>query len=284
MHVKFGVAIVVMALLSGCQRVGEAQDDPSQSGTAYDPASASAGGDSFGLWQLSAITPNPPGTDLAKHVPVYMTIGTQHLAVQSQCVAMRFGIISNSDGRTQFGTPASLGEKRGDGVATCARGLTPVEVAVQNGLREATRRELQPDGSLRIAGPRASFRLARVHGAVANPFGNSPPPAVLPVWGSWRVTQIGSTPVSPMEPMELAITGGVLEMRSGCVGRWHKIAQQDATLSLSPLTGLPVCQRGLTAFETAYEAAMTGEMAVQPGGDGSIQLQGAGDTIMLAPQ
>lgn len=125
--------------------------------------------------------------------------------------------------------------------------------------------------------------LRRPQGALANPRGQAPSPALPPTLGAWRFTSVDGRVLAPGQEMELLLRPSHLEWRSGCVGEVRELRREESRLVPGASDPFPVCERGRSEAELAVGRLTEGVIDVRMARDGRVTLFGSGVTAALEP-
>lgn len=104
--------------------------------------------------------------------------------------------------------------------------------------------------------------------------------------GAWRAEAVDGRPMDAREfenhgPTRVVVEAGRIRAQSQCVPFAWRVSEDAGRLTLAPEDVGAVCQRSRSAWETAFEAAMTGAAAARPRADGTVLLEGPRGTVLL---
>lgn len=243
--------------------------------------------DLFGAW-LIEVAAAPGARQPEGWTEMILLVGNRQLQVQSQCVTVGpFDYGRTEGGGIVVSVPAPPRRSPESDMlqppAQCARALSPAEAALAPILLAA--RTVKPDaaGSVTLAGQAGSLVLRRPTGALANPYGQAPPPALPPLLGSWRVLSLNGDALRPDERVELLLRPNHIEWRSGCVNESRLLRRDGDRLIPGEVDPFPVCERGRSDAEDAMERLLSAAVAARIAADGRLSLQGSGVVAELAP-
>jgi hypothetical protein len=243
--------------------------------------------DLFGAW-LADPEPAQGEAGMDQGWPTVLLAGSRQLQVVSQCVTIgSFAYGMKERGKIVIfepEVPPLSSPGRVPPLVQCARALSPTEARLGPLLLNADRAVRQSDGTITLSGKAGALRLRRPAGALANPVGQTPPPALPPLLGAWRFVRVQGRDLPQGEQMELLFRPPFMEWRSGCVNEARGLTSvQDGRLTLGPIDPFPVCERGRSEAELAVARLTSGPIQTSMQRDGRLRLDGSGITAELVP-
>lgn len=213
-----------------------------------------------------------------------LLVGSRELEAVSQCIRIGpFEYDRTAGGGIAVRQPAPRRPAPGSPpIAMCARGLSPNEQALVPILFAARRVERRPDGRVVISGPGGALTMVRPEGALANPWGNAPPPPVPPALGAWRLASIDGRDLGS-ERIELLLRSHLIEWRSGCVNEARALEREGDRLLPGEIDPYPVCERGRTPAEEALGRLTSGPVTARMSPSGRLGLTGSGVHAEFVP-
>lgn len=239
--------------------------------------------DLFGSWLVEEIAPagEPPRPE-----PIMiLLVGSHELEAVSQCIRIGpFQYDRTAGGGIAVRQPPPRRPTPGSPpIAMCARGLSPNEQALAPILLAARRVERRPDGRIAISGPEGGLTMVRPVGALANPWGNAPPPPVPPALGAWRLASIDGLELAESERIELLLRSHRIEWRSGCVNQGRALHREGDRLLPGEIDPFAVCERGRTRAEEALGRLTSGPIIARMSPSGRLGLTGSGVDAEFVP-
>lgn len=239
--------------------------------------------DLFGAWRVERIAaPGPAPIDGSWDM--ILLVGLRQIEILSQCVTIGpFDYGRTVGGGIAVGPTAVRPRPGTTTPPQCARALSSGEQAIGSVLFDASEVRRDATGAVALAGRAGIVTLRRPPGALANPRGQAPPPALPPTLGAWRFSSVDGRVLAPGQEMELLLRPSHLEWRSGCVGEVRELGREGNRLVPGASDPFPVCERGRSDAELAVGRLVERAIDVRMMPDGRLTLKGSGVTATLEP-